>query len=182
MYLACFFGVGVSVAVFAVNPLIREKYRGSIESLLATPLKPKSIWLGKSLAAFLPGLVMGEAFAAIALVAINYIYILPQSGFQISLPLAISSFLLAPIMVFGFSLLVTLVGLTGSPTTANAIVIAYMVIIGVATGVIGPNNIPGTSSWLFTLVNLGIAAMIGIVIAFLYPRLTKEGIVLSRRR
>src|SRR4030042_843737 len=58
MYTACLIGVGINLNVFTFLPMIREKSRGNIESLLATPLKVKDIWLAKSLAVFLPGLVL----------------------------------------------------------------------------------------------------------------------------
>jgi len=42
---------------FASLPVIKEKVNGNIESLLATPLYPVQIWMGKSLAIFLPAFI-----------------------------------------------------------------------------------------------------------------------------
>ena len=113
--------------------------------------------------------------------AINYIYIVPEVGFLITLPIAISSFLMVPIMCLCFSFLAHLIGLTGAPQSGNVVVqvflpamVALAINLSLQTGL-------DITSWLFTLINLGIAAAAGIAVAFLYPRLTKERIVLSRR-
>jgi len=182
MYLCCLFGVGVSINVFTVPSMTKEKSRGNIESLLATPLKAKGIWLAKSLAVFLPGLVMGEAFAAIALVAINYIYIVPEIGFLITPPIALSSFLMVPIMYLCLSLLAHLIGLTGAPQSGNVVVQVFLPAMVVLAINLSVQTGLGITSWSFTLINLGIAAVAGIVVALLFPRLTKERMVLSCRR
>jgi len=59
IYGACLIGLGINMNVFA-QTMMREKSRGNITALLATPLKASHIWTGKSLAVFLPGLVLGE--------------------------------------------------------------------------------------------------------------------------
>lgn len=179
----CVAGVGISVNVFAIPSLTKEKSRGNIESLLATPLRAKDIWLGKSLAVFLPGLVLGEVIAAIALVAINYIYVVPKTdiGFLITPEVAVATFVMVPIIFFFHSLLVHLIGLSGSPSSANVITqIVLPVLIALAINLELQTGL-GVTSWDYTLISLGIAAAMGIAVAFLYPHLTRERIVLSRR-
>ena len=184
MYCVSLLGLGVGINAFAAPSMTKEKSRGNIESLLATPLKVKSIWLAKSLAVFLPGLVLAEVLTAIALVAINYVYIVPkvpEIGFVINPWIAISSFVMVPLMYFCLSLLTHLIGLTGSPQTANTVVQVFLPLILALTMNLGLREILDMTSWYFALINLGIAAVIGIVVVFLYPRLTKERVVLSRR-
>jgi ABC-type Na+ efflux pump permease subunit len=181
MYATCFLVIAESVGVFAISSLTREKSRGSVESLLATPLKPKGIWFAKSLAAFLPGLVLGEIFTAIALVALNYTYIVPEIGFLITPPIVVSSFIVAPIVALCLSLLVHLIGLTGSPGSSNTIFICFLLILLLLPYFLRAIDALAPTTWLFTLINLGIAALIGVIIAFPYPRLTEERIVLSSR-
>ena len=67
--------------VFAFQSMTREKSRGNIESLMATPLSVKDIWIAKSLAVFIPGMVLGEILTLAALLAVNYIYFVPKIGF-----------------------------------------------------------------------------------------------------
>lgn len=181
LYTACMMGLGVDMNAFTAPSMTREKSRRNIESLLATPLKPKDIWLARSLAIFLPGLVVGEVLTIIALFAINYIYIVPEVGFLVTPWIAVSSFVMVPLIYFCLSLLVNLIGLTGSPNTGNVIVQVFLPVMVALVINVGLHHILDTTSWLFTLINLGIAAVIGIVIVFLYPRLTKERIVLSRQ-
>jgi ABC-type transport system involved in multi-copper enzyme maturation permease subunit len=181
MYLACLFGVGISINVFAVPSMTKEKTRGVIESLLATPLKPKGIWLAKSLAVFLPGLVLGWIFTIIALIAINYVYIVPEMGFVITPWIVVTTFVMLPLMYFCVSLLVHLVGLTGAPQSGNTIAQFFLPIVTALVIILTTNGVLDITSGYFTLINLGIAAVIGIVIASLHSRLTKERIVLSRR-
>ena len=181
MYVTCVLGVGLNINVFAFVPLTREKSRGIIESLLATPLELKDIWLARSLALFLPGLVMGEVFTLVALIAVNYIYFVPKMGFLIAPWTAISSFVLVPLIYICFSLLVNLVGLTGRPATANVIAQVFLPLMASLMTNLGVRRVLDITSWPFTLTNLGIAAAVGITVILLQPRLTKERIVLSRQ-
>jgi cytochrome b561 len=181
MYVACLFGVGVSINVFAAPAMTKEKSRGVIESLLATPLKPKGLWLAKSLGIFLPGLVLGEIFTIIALVAVNYVYIVPKMGFVINPWIAVTSFVMLPLMYLCLSLLVHLIGLTGNPQSGNTVAQFFLPAMTAVAIALPANSVLDINSWYFTLINLGIAIVIGIAIALLYSRLTKERIVLSRR-
>jgi ABC-type Na+ efflux pump permease subunit len=182
VYFACLMGVGLALNVFTAQPLVKEKAQRTIESLLATPLKVKDIWLAKSLAVFLPGLLVGEVLALIALIAVNYIYIVPKMGFLITPWMAISSFVAVPAMYFSLGLLVYLVGLAGDAIAGN--VIAQVFLSGIAALMInlGARNVLDPTLSLFTWVNLLIAAVLGIVVLALHPLLTKERIVLSCRK
>jgi ABC-type Na+ efflux pump permease subunit len=160
--------------------MTREKSRGNIESLLATPLKVKDIWIAKSLAIFVPGLVLGEVLTLIVLVAVNYIYFVPRVGFLFTPWLAVSSFLVVPLIYFCLSLLAHLIGLTSKPANGNIIVQLFLPIIINLMINLALHNILDATSWSFTLANFGMATAIGITLFFLRPRLTRERIVLSR--
>jgi ABC-2 type transport system permease protein len=182
MYFACFLGVGLALNVFTAQLMVKEKAQRIIESLLATPLKVKDVWLAKSLAVFLPGVLVGEVLALIALIAVNCIYIVPKMGFLITPWMAISSFVAVPAMYFSLGLLVHLVGLAGDAIAGN--VIAQVFLSGITALMInlGINNVLDPTLSPFTWVNLLIAAVLGIVVLALQPLLTKERIVLSCRK
>ena len=180
MYSTCFISIGVNLNAFAFQSMTREKSRGNIESLLATPLKVKDIWIAKSLAIFVPGLVLGEVLTLIVLVAINYIYFVPRIGFLFTPWIAVSSFLAVPLIYLCLSLLVLLIGLTGKPSTGNVIVQLFLPIIITLMINLMVHGILDATSWPFTMANLGIAASIAITVIFLRSRLTRERIVLSR--
>ena len=172
-------GLGINLNAFAFQILTREKAKGIIQSLLATPLKEKDIWLGKSLAIFLPGLIVGEMLTLTALVSLNYIFFVPRIGFLINPWIILSNFVAIPLMYLSLSLLVYLIGLIGKPATSNVIAIIFL--SGIITVVINLviRSILDATSWTYFLVNVGIAAIIGIITLLLLPRLEKERIVLS---
>ncbi len=178
IYGSCLIGLGINMNAFA-HTITREKARGNITALMATPLTTDHIWTGKSLAVFLPGLVMGEMLCLISLLVVNYIYFVPGPGFLINLPMALSSFVAVPLIYLSLSLLVHNIGLTGNPATANVIVQVFLPAFTALMINLGVRNILAASSWQFTLVNLGVAMIIGGIALLLRPRLTSERIVLS---
>ena len=180
MYTTCFISLGVNLNAFAFQSMTREKSRGNIESLLATPLKVKDIWIAKSLAVFVPGLVLGEILTFIVLITVNYIYFVPSIGFLFNPWIAVSSFIAVPLIYLCLSLLVHLIGLTGKPATGNVIVQIFLPIIITLMINLMLRHILDATSWPFTLANLGVAAAAAIAVIFLQPRLKKEKIVLSR--
>ena len=180
MYSTCFISLGINLNSFGFQSMTREKSRGNIESLLATPLEAKSIWIAKSIAIFIPGFMLGEVLALIALITVNYLYFVPEIGFIFSPWLAVSSFLAAPLIYLCLSLLIHFIGLTGKPATGNIIVQIFLPVMISLIINLAVRNILDITSCSFALANLGIAVAIIIPIIFLQPRLTREKIVLSR--
>jgi ABC-2 type transport system permease protein len=180
LYTTCLIGVGINMNVFAFQSMTREKSRGNLESLLATPLEVKDIWIAKSLAVFLPGLALGEVLTLISLLAVNYIYFVPRTGFLMTPWIAVSSFVCVPLIYLGLSLLVHLVGLAGKPATGNAIVQVFLPLFASLMINLMLRSVLDASDWPFTVANLGIFAVMGIILISIRPLLTKEKIVLSR--
>ncbi|MBP1706857.1 MAG: putative synthase subunit [Chloroflexi bacterium] len=172
-------GLGINLNVFGFQTMTREKSRGNLVALLATPLKVRHIWLAKSLAVFLPGLVLGEALALISLLAVNYVYFVPRIGFLITPWMILSSFIALPAVYFGLSLLAHLIGLTGKPATGNVIVQVFLPVFASLMINLAVRHVLEAASWSFTLANLGLAAVIGVILLSLQARLTRERIVLS---
>ena len=160
--------------------MIKEKSRGNIQSLLATPLKLKDIWIGKSLAIFIPGLILGELLTLIFLIAINYIYFVPTIGFLFSPWIAVTSFIVFPIMYFCLGLLVYLIGLTGKPNNANIIALVFLpLFVNIVVQLPLRSTIMDFTSWPFVLANIVIVLVIAIIVVVLQFRLKKEKVVLS---
>jgi ABC-2 type transport system permease protein len=179
-YTTCIICLGISLNVFAFQSMTREKARGNIESLLATPLKIKDIWIAKSLAIFLPGLVLGVVLGVIVMVAINYIYFVPVAGFIFTPWIAITCFLAAPLIYLCLSLLTHLVGLFNKTANGNIIAqISLPVILSLMINLM-LHHVVDAASWSFTLLNLGLALLIFIVTLVLLPRLGVERVVLSQ--
>ena len=180
VYGSCLIGLGVNMNVFAFQTMTREKSRGNIAALLATTLKVNHIWIGKSLAVFLPGLVLGEMLGLISLVVVNFIYFVPSVGFLINPWIAVSSFVAMPLIYLSLSLLVHIIGLSGKPATGNVIVQVFLPVFASLMINLGVRQVLDAASWPFTLANLGLVVVIGIIAILLRPRLTRERIVLSQ--
>jgi ABC-type Na+ efflux pump permease subunit len=181
LYSTCFITLGINLNSFGFQSLTREKSRGNIESLLATPGKIKNIWIAKSLAIFIPGLIVGEVLTLVTLIAVNYIYFVPSIGFILTPWIAVNSFIVAPVVYICLGLLAYLVGLTGKPATGNIIAQIFLpVIINIMIQIALRTTIFNSASWSFAAVNIGLALLIVIIIFLLMPRFTKEKIVLSR--
>src|SRR5680860_299159 len=92
MYSASVLGLGVYLNSIGYQSMIKEKSRGNIQSLLATTIRIKDIWIGKSMSVFIPGLILGELLTLIVLIVINYIYFVPTIGFLFNPWMAVSCF------------------------------------------------------------------------------------------
>lgn len=179
MYTTCLICSGINLNVFAFQSMTREKSRGNIESLMATPLDVKSIWIAKSLAVFIPGMILGEILTLAALIAVNYIYFVPKVGFICTSWMALSSFLAVPLIYLSLSLLVHLIGLTSKPATGNIIAQIFLPVSLTLMINLLIRNVLDAASWPFTLANFGIAAVMAVIVIILKSRITKERIVLS---
>jgi ABC-2 type transport system permease protein len=179
MYTTCIICLGINMNVFAFQSMTREKSRGNIESLMATPLSVKNIWIAKSLAVFIPGMVLGEILTLAALLAVNYIYFIPKIGFVYTPWIGLASFLAVPLLYLCLSLLVHLIGMTGKPATGNIVAQIFLPITLTLMINLVLRYVLDATSWPFTLANFGIAAVIAIIVIFLQPRITRERIVLS---
>jgi len=180
MYTTCIICLGINMNVFAFQSITKEKSRGNIESLMATPLSVKDIWIAKSLAVFIPGMVLGEILTIAALLAVNYIYFVPKVGFIYTYWIGLSSFLAVPLVYLCLILLAHLIGLTGKPATGNVVGQVFLPVVLTLMINLTVRHILDATSWPFTLVNFGLAAIIAFIVIFLQPRITRERIVLSR--
>jgi hypothetical protein len=180
MFSTCFISLGVNLNSFAFMSITREKFKGVIESLLATPFRPLDIWIAKSLAVFLPGLILGEVLTSIVLLVINYIYFVPSIGFVFNAWIAVSSFILAPLVYLCLSLLVHFIGLTGKPAVGNVIVQVFLPVFLSLMINLAVRYILDITSWSFALANLGVVILLLVVFISLRSRLNRERIVLSR--
>ena len=180
MFSASALGLGINLNALGFTSMIKEKSRGNIQSLLATPVRLKSIWIGKSLAIFIPGLILGELITLVSLVVVIYIVFFPEVGFLFSPWVAVTGFLAIPFIYFCMGLLVYLVGLTGKPVNANIIAQAFLPIyLNIIIQILIRTTIFNAASWIFVLENIGLALMIAIIVIILQFRLTKEKVALS---
>jgi ABC-2 type transport system permease protein len=161
--------------------LTMEKIKRSIESLLCTPLSLKQICLGKTLALFLPSVILGWLFTFGSIAGINQFFIIPELG-QFIMPGAaplVAILVVVPLVVFFLSLLVIALQLIISNIRwVNAALMGAIFAVGFG---LSPVLRFGPSSWSIVLVSLGIAAILALITFLLSPRVTKERIILSSK-
>ena len=167
---------------FASLPIIKEKINGNIESLLATPLNPGAIWMGKNLAIFLPGFGIAVIATLLVFLTVNLTAIYPATGyFVLPIPALVTGFIINPMFFFGLLAFVILFSLVNNPEIAIApsFVFAFGLMmglpIGIATGAINP------TSWNFALWYFAGTVIVWVVVGFLTRLLSKENIVLSSK-
>lgn len=167
---------------FTFSNIVKDKANGSIESLLATPLNPKEIWIAKSSAIFLPGYLMSCISTLIILLAINFFVIIPSTGsFILPIQLLLLVFIINPLLFLALLLFIVLFSLVNNPDIAIApsFLIGFGLMIGIPLGIAtGKINLV---SWPFTFWCLAAAIILLAAICFLYRMLGKERIVLSSR-
>lgn len=179
LYSSTIIGIGVTLNSTLFHTMVKEKSRGNLTAILATPIKVSEVWMGKSLSLFIPGLVLGILLAALSWLIVNVVYFLPDIGFVFSLEGAISSLVAVPLMYLFFGMFVHLIGLTAKPATGNVIAQIFLPVIANVMIQIVVRSSMDAGSWQFMTMNLGLVViMIGLVLA-LRPRLTPERIILS---
>lgn len=167
---------------FASLPIIKEKINGNIECLLATPLNPRALWMGKSLAIFLPGFVIAVIATLIVVLAVNVIAIGPATGyFVFPVPALLTGLVLNPLLFFGLLAFIVLFSLANNPEIAIApsFVVGFGLMIGlplgIATGAVNP------AAWTFPLWYLVGAVIVWGAVGYLSRLLSRENIVLSSK-
>lgn len=167
---------------FASLPIVKEKVNGNVDCLLATPLSPVALWMGKGLAIFLPGLVISIIATLIVVLAVNFSAILPATGGLIlPAPVLLIGFLINPLLFFGLLSFIVLFSLANNPDIAIApsFLVGFGLMIGIMLGVAtGAINL---ASWSFALWYLAGAVVLWIIVGFFSRLLTKENIVLSSK-
>lgn len=108
--------------IFAAYSVVMDKVRRNLESLMATPLSLKQIWIGKTLGVTLPSVVISIGISIVAYIIMNFVLIIPRTGsFILIEPSAIITVLiLVPMLIFSVALLVIYLQLViSNPRIAN---------------------------------------------------------------
>jgi ABC-type Na+ efflux pump permease subunit len=180
LFTTSFFALGIYASVFSAQTLMREKARGNIQALLATPVKASEICMGKTLGVWIPALLTGIVTTLIMLILINFVYLVPVTGFIITPWMIVSSLIAVPLVFLLLGLLVNLVGMTGKVSTGNIIAQLPLSIIPIVMINLAVRGVSNAGSWLFTVILLGIAGIIGILVLVFRSKLTTERIILSK--
>lgn len=164
--------------VFSAYAVIMDKTKRIFESLLSTPVSLAQVWLGKSLAVFVPGMAISIVITLLLIILLNFLAIMPALGTFI-LPdfvTVLIGFVDVPVMVFlVISIICMFQLITSNPRIPNiAFSFIFMAIYFTTITQLD-------TSWNFSLIYL----MITLVLAganWLCSRfLTKERVILSNK-
>ncbi len=167
---------------FASLPVIKEKVNGNIECLLATPLSPKALWLGKGLAVFLPAYVLSVISSGIVVLAVNVSVVRPGwDTFALPAPALVNGLVINPLLFLGMLLFIILYSLANNPDIAIApsFLIGFGLMIGMPVGLL--TGTVDISSWSFALWYLAGTVLAWAVVLWLSRLLTRQNIVLSSK-
>lgn len=165
-------------SVFAGYSIVVDKTKRILEPLLATPLSLRQIWIGKSLAVALPGIIIGICMSFLVLVAINVFITMPAvGGFTMPEILAIAcALIVSPLLVMLVVLVVSFLQyITSNPR------IPSLVFTAVFIGIYMSTIMEQATSWNFSLIYLVGLVFLSILLAFLFRYLTKERAILSSK-
>jgi ABC-2 type transport system permease protein len=173
----------VFVWVFVYAIMGKEKASGNLDTLLATPLSPKSIAFGKSGAIFLPGIViavMSYLFVVLVLNTASSVLI-SEVMIVFPLPVLVTCLVVNPLMFLAFILLTNILALFKNPDIAiiPSFPIGFGLMLGIPIGL--GLDVIDMGSWSFTFYySLGAFAMWLVTVA-MFRFLDKEKIVLSSK-
>ena len=180
MFLLCFMVTMLFCMYVNSYAVIIEKIKRSIESLLCTPLSLRQVWLGKSLAVFLPSAVLGLVFT-LATTGVMMYFVASRSGYWIFPGIApmIATFVMVPLIVFMLSTIAVILQLLiVNIRLVNVVFIA--VIFGVGFGLSNFLSM-ASSSWGVIYGSVAVAAGLALLVYNLSRLLTKEKIILSSK-
>jgi ABC-2 type transport system permease protein len=162
-----------------------EKSKRTLESLMATPVSIRRIWVAKSLGASLAGVAVGLGAAVIAYLIIALAEVWPRLHILVAPGgLAfLSGVVLVPLLIFGVTLLASYVQLVVTNVRiANVIYVVLLLVIWGALFVVSyylPQR--GVSINYYPLIYLGLILLLGVAAVAASHRLTKERVVLSSK-
>ena len=165
-------------SVFANYSVIVDKAKRNIESLMATPVNIKQIWLGKSLAVTLPSLMVGIIIAVLSYLVMSIWFVTPKTGIFIipNIWAIVSAVLFVPALLFAIVSIVTYIQLVvTNPRIGNFVFsgIFFLLLIGV-------NTLSGVGL-SFALIYLGVIIVCTVISYILSLSLTKERVLLSNK-
>jgi ABC-2 type transport system permease protein len=165
---------------FSNSAIVMDKAKRTLESLMATPLSLRQIWLGKSLAVALPSLLISLPVSCIAIVALNLAVVEPKVETFIipdALPIIIG-LIITPLVTFFVVAIVSFLQLTiTNPRIASLAFSLIFIGIYIYTQTISKPTV----TWYFALIYLSAMLVLVGITALLDRILTKEKVVLSSK-
>ncbi|MBN2240806.1 MAG: ABC transporter permease subunit [Dehalococcoidales bacterium] len=167
---------------FASFPVIKEKVNGGIECLIATPLGPRSLLMGKGLAVFVPGYVISLISLCVLLLVLNLGVFLPGWGTVVfPWPAIVLGLVINPLLFTGVLGITLFLSIAANPDSAAgpSFFIGFGLMMGMPVGLTTVTF--DITSWSFTLWYLLGTVIMFLVTLCLTGKLTRQKIGLSIR-
>ncbi len=165
--------------VVGAYSILVDKTKRTFESLLATPMSLREIWLGKTLGVALPGVVVGLVVALAAILAVDLAVVAPAIGSAAVpglLPI-VAALVIIPVLVFEMVAVTTLLQLImTNPKIPTFAFTATFMAIYVVTIIVHVS-----AGWFFAAIYAGATILLAVVEMFLTRYLTNERTVLSSK-
>jgi ABC-2 type transport system permease protein len=168
-------------SVFANYAVIVDKAKRNIESLMATPVSIKQIWLGKSLAVTLPSIGIGLIVAILSFLVMDIWFIMPKTGSFIfpGVWSIVTAFIIVPVLLFVIVAIVTYIQLViTNPRIGNFVFSGIFIFLLVGMNALGGM---GLSLDYLPLIYVGAIALFAGTDWILSLFLTKERVLLSSK-
>jgi len=182
LYFVPLFIIITFIGAFGNLQVVREKVNGNIECLLATPLTPRALWLGKSLAIFLPAYFTSVVAAVIVALVMNLAAIVPATGdFVLPVPALVLGLAVNPLLFLGLLLFMIMFALANNPDIALAplFLLGFGLMIGAPIGLM--TGVIDFTSWSFVFWYLAGTVVALAIVLVLSRLLTSQHIVLSSK-
>jgi ABC-2 type transport system permease protein len=168
-------------SIFATYSVIVDKAKRTIESILASPVSVKEVWMGKSLAVTLPSLVIGIIISILGYSIINLGFVMPKTGtFIVPDVLAIiSAIIIVPLLVFAIvTVVINIQLIISNPRIANLVFTGIFILLVLSVNTLG---VLGISINYFPLVYAGLIVICTLISLILARSLTTEKVILSSK-
>jgi ABC-type transport system involved in multi-copper enzyme maturation permease subunit len=183
LYFATFLPFVVFLWVFAGAILIKEKSTGHLETLLATPVSTKALWLAKTAVIALPGLVIAGVSSALIVISLAGVGLVRPDVAPVSIPapLLVVCWLGNPLLLSGLGAATTVLSMRASPDVAivPSFAVGFGLMVAIPAGV--AVRILDLASWAFASAYLIAGGGQWLAALALARGLTRERIVLSSR-
>ena len=165
-------------SVLASYAVVLDKTKRIIESLLATPLSLREVWVAKTLAITIPSAVIGVVISIVMVIVIEIIAFVPSVGFIIPSPLSlVTGIIIVPIVTFFVVGIVTCLQLIMTNPRLASLVFSVLFLAVFFSTTISQTALKLDFSLIYLIV---ILVLLGINV-YMSRFLTKERIVLSSK-
>jgi ABC-2 type transport system permease protein len=165
-------------SVLASYAVILDKTKRTIESLMATPLSLRQIWLAKSLAVAIPACIIGLVMTVLVTIVINIATFIPHVGIIFpGIVSILTAVIMVPILTLIVVSIVTCLQLIITNPRLASLIFSLLFLLIFFPSIASQIGLRIDYSILYLII---IAVMLAVNI-FLSRFLTKERIVLSSK-